>query len=486
MTPDDLRQGGELFNQELGLEWYRVGAGLTGEPAFQAIYERHADLASPEALATAQSSKNAPLFEWVVGNAIGRATAALDEQQERLEQSTSITLDDDTTIPFQRIPIELGNTPDRDRRRAINDARRGKLADLAAICRERFRRERGLLTEVMPGDAVDARRHLSGIDLDDLAGQARAFLDATDDLYRASLNDIVIRRFGSVPDDLARFDIAYLFRAESFDDAFPGDRLLDTAVQQFGEMQFDATCEGRVRFDTEEREGKHSRAFVSPARVPDEVYLVLRPHGGHSDYRTFYHELGHAMHFASVDSNRSFEDRWLGDNSVTEGYAMLNDHLTLDLGWLRRYTDIAKGKARDLLREVLTEELYLIRRYAAKLNYECTLYRADPDADLGNEYTERLTSATGFRYEPDDALIDVDPGFYAARYLRAWQLQAALARHLPETYDEDWYRTPRVAPVLHELYARGQATPADRLAEEITGRPLTFDAVHQRLEAELS
>ena len=97
-----------------------------------------------------------------------------------------------------------------------------------------------------------------------------------------------------------------------------------------------------------------------------------------------------------------------------------------------------------------------------------------------------MTSATGFRYEPDDALIDVDPGFYAARYLRAWQLEAALARHLTETYDEDWYRNPSVAPVLHDLYARGQATPADRLAEEITGRPLTFDVVHQRLEAKLS
>ena len=158
MIPDDLRQRGELLNQELGLEWYRVGAGLTSEPSFQAIYDRHADLASPEALAAAQSSKSAPLFEWVVGNAIGRATAALDEQQERLEQSISITLDDETIIPFQRIPIELGNTPDRDWRRAINDARRGKLADLAAICRERFRRERLLLTEVVPGDAVDARR----------------------------------------------------------------------------------------------------------------------------------------------------------------------------------------------------------------------------------------------------------------------------------------------------------------------------------------
>ena len=29
-------------------------------------------------------------------------------------------------------------------------------------------------------------------------------------------------------------------------------------------------------------------------RIPDEVYLVLRPHGGQTDWQTFLHELGHA------------------------------------------------------------------------------------------------------------------------------------------------------------------------------------------------
>ena len=38
-----------------------------------------------------------------------------------------------------------------------------------------------------------------------------------------------------------------------------------------------------------------SRAFCAPVRVPHEVYLVLRPHGGQTDWTTFLHELGHAL-----------------------------------------------------------------------------------------------------------------------------------------------------------------------------------------------
>ena len=64
---------------------------------------------------------------------------------------------------------------------------------------------------------------------------------------------------------------------------------------------------GRIRLDTGEREGKRSRAFCAPVRVPDEVYLVLRPHGGQTDWNTFLHELGHALHFAYMRPDLPFE-----------------------------------------------------------------------------------------------------------------------------------------------------------------------------------
>ena len=159
---------------------------------------------------------------------------------------------------------------------------------------------------------------------------------------------------------------------------------------------------------------------------------------------------------------------------------MLWDHLTLDPGWIRRYTELPGDDARELVFELAVGELFLARRYAAKLRYELELHRSDFEC-IAPRYAELLTAATHFRYLEEDHLLDVDPGFYAARYLRAWQLQAVLARHLTETHDEDWYRNPRAGVDVQALMQRGQEDPAHVLARESGGR-LSFEAIVARLE----
>ncbi|MBI2536131.1 MAG: hypothetical protein HYW06_04025, partial [Gemmatimonadetes bacterium] len=103
----------------------------------------------------------------------------------------------------------------------------------------------------------------------------------------------------------------------------------------------------------------------------------------------------------------------------------------------------------------------------------------------GPEYARRLSDATLFRYGEEDYLQDVDPGFYAARYLRAWQLEAAVSAELTRRFDQDWFRNPRAGVLVQHLMSRGQADPADRLAAEVTGTPLSFGPLLSRLEAEL-
>ena len=481
MKAEDLIARGEAMHQELGLEHYLTGAGLKAEPAFGAVYDRYADLASDDALEAARTSGSVPLLEWVVDVRIGRTVADVDERQLVWEQQAVLDVDG-LRIAYLRAPIEIANSPDRGYRHALDVARAEAAATgLNTLRRERFRREHELVACLGLGDYVDAVSSLSGIDLERLGVEARSFLERTEDMYVDSLGRLASRRLGGPVSDLRRSDASWLFRADQFDAAFPPDRLLDTAAQQMAEMGLDYAVGGRVRFDTEERETKQPRAFCVPVRVPDEVYLVLRPRGGHSDYWTFWHELGHAMHFASVEASRPFEAKWLGDNSVTEGFAMLWDHLTLDAGWIRRYADLSATAARELVFDLAVGELFLSRRYAAKLNYELDLHRSDFQSSAAR-YRELLTSATRFEYLEEDYLLDVDPGFYAARYLRAWQLQAALAHHLSEAHDEDWYRNPLAGVDVQSLMSRGQETPAHRLVEEMTGSALSFDPVVARLE----
>jgi len=486
VTHDDLVELGERLHAELGLEYYETGAGLKAAPGFLAIYDRFASLCSDEALDTARALGIPDVVEWIVGLRVGRAVAPLEERQLVWEQQARLDLDG-VQIPFLRAPIELQNTADRATRLALDRARaRVGAAGLNGIRRDRFALEHDMVVALGFGaDYVEALGALSGIGLDALGEQADALLARTADLYRDALARLTKLRIGVPMGDLARADTGWTFRADRFDGGFPPSGLIPTATRQMGDMGLDATQGGRITFDTVERPAKQPRAFCVPVRIPDAVYLVIQPCGGHTDYRTFWHELGHAMHFAAVDADRPFHERWLGDNSITEGFAMLWDHLTLDGGWLARYTDMPAGRIADLRFELAVAELYMLRRYAAKLRYELDFHRSDMTA-MGARYADLLTDATGFRFPEEDWLCDVDPGFYSARYLRAWQLEAAVAETLRDRFDEDWYRNPRAGVFVAALMARGQAAPAHQLADEVTGSALRFDAAVARLEQTLA
>jgi len=183
-----------------------------------------------------------------------------------------------------------------------------------------------------------------------------------------------------------------------------------------------------------------------------------------------------------------FEFRWLGDNSITEGYAMLFDHLLHDSGWLLRYTALGRPRVAEYRRAAAFEELQFLRRYSAKLLYELRLYGGgDSWSSLPDAYVEVLSSATNFQYRPADAFVDVDPRFYSARYLRAWQLQAALREMLVTQFDEDWYRNPSAGPwMVRESFGEGQRELASELAARVGAPPLSFDPVIKAIEAGLS
>ena len=140
------------------------------------------------------------------------------------------------------------------------------------------------------------------------------------------------------------------------------------------------------------------------------------------------------------------------------------------------------------LRAAGFEELHFLRRYCAKLLYELSLYGGDvPWDSLPDLYVHTLSGATTFRYRRADAFVDVDPRFYSARYLRAWQLQALLAETLRERFNEDWYRNPAAGPwVVGQLFGEGQRELASELAERVAGKPLSFAPLARAVEGMLA
>jgi hypothetical protein len=503
LSLESLREGGEAFIEEISREFYLAHSGQKANAELQPIYAKHAEVVSEDALAlTLEAFKGSTegtdehrsartLLDWQAETQTGRELAPLDEREIGWESSAVVRVPDGREIKFEAMSIEIANNPDANDRHLL-EAARAKLvgAELAPIRRERFQREKDITERLDLAPSYNAAfEALTGISLTKLRDECAQFLRDTQSLWNDVTPEFTKRVLGMKASEVTRADALALFRAREFDAGFPASQMEASIRKQVREMGIDPLAQGRITLDTGEREGKRSRAFCAPVRVPDEVYLVLRPHGGQSDWSTFLHELGHALHFAYARPDLPFEYRVLGDNSITEGYAMLFDHLIQDAGWLKRYTELgANNDLPGFIRSAGFSELHFLRRYCAKLIYEIELYGGSVRWEsLPDLYVETLTSATTFRYDGSDAFVDVDPRFYAARYLRAWQLQALLTETLRERYDVDWWRNPRAGPwIVAELFGEGQRELAHEQAERVAAKPLSFAPLVRAVERMLS
>jgi hypothetical protein len=170
------------------------------------------------------------------------------------------------------------------------------------------------------------------------------------------------------------------------------------------------------------------------------------------------------------------EHRYLGDNSITESFAFLLQHLTQSPAWLRTRLDV--NDPEPIEAQARAAKLVFLRRYAAKLTYELELHSAPPALDpLREVYARRLGGALHVEYSPQSWLSDVDPFFYAAAYIRAWALETHVRRLLLERFGDHWFDEPEAGEFLKTLWAQGQSMRGDELLAELTGEELDFRAL---------
>lgn len=500
LTLDILRRDGQAFTEEISRESYLAHSGHKPVAEFKPIYDKYSHVLGEDALAltleqfkdsvkgTEEHRSASLLLEWQLDSQASRSLADLDEREIAWESSAVIETAEGRRIQYQTAAIEIANEKDRKKRLSLDAARAALVEKEHAPLRlERLQGEKDYIESLGVAPSYNAAfEEITGVSLSGLATECAAFLRQTQSMWDEVLPHYLRKSLGITPSEATRADALALLRASEYDAAFPGATLQESIARQLREMNVDPEANGRIVYDMGDRPGKRARAFCAPTRVPEEVYLVLRPHGGQSDYTTLLHEAGHALHFANVRADYPFEYKWLGDNSVTESYAMLFDHRMQDRGWLLRYTELGPGRVDDFLRLGGFEELHLLRRYSAKLIYEVEAYGDSADwGDLPDLYVDTLTSATNFQYRAADAFIDFDPRFYSTRYLRAWQLQAVLNESLVSRFDIDWFRNPAAGPwLLNELWAEGQRESAEEIAARVgvSGEKLSFGPLVRNIE----
>jgi hypothetical protein len=472
------RAEAEAFYEEIEREYVLHLSGRKEGFELEAIYDRHAALFTREAAERLREA-GAPreLVRFAAEGFIGQATKAEAEELARREATAKVVVGGEE-VGFREASAAQANATDPALREEYERARLEVTeTQLNPLLLEAHERAAALVRELGWANTVAMVEELSGIDLAALGAQADAFLAATEDAYAPLVEPELRVQLGHGLDDLRRADMPAFFRARGFDDGFPEDKLLGSLSRTVAGL---AVENPHVQVDAERRPTKSPRAFCAPVRVPDEVHLVIPPIGGRDDYEALMHEAGHAYHYAHADPGLPFEDRCLGDNSVTEGYAFLLQHLVSDPEWLGAVIGLPDPD--PVLGFSRATRIVFLRRYCAKLGYELTLH-ADgrAPAEHAADYSERLGSAVRVDWPPETWLADVDPFFYAARYLRAWAFETRLRRLFVERFGEAWFAEPEAGELLRSLWSRGQSSTADELLAELTGERIDLGVLAEDL-----
>jgi oligoendopeptidase F len=487
---DAYREDADRFMAELDEEFYLHYAGLKETFDLAPIYERHAGLTElgqvkSIGLAVNGGSRVRELWRFACEGYFGDLTRDHAERLAELEAELEIELDGER-IPFRMVRPTIANEPDRNKRREL-DARSNEILDEqmnplhleAAQIVQRGARELDFASYLEL-----YRKALPSSALDDLAEQCRALLDSTERLYETNADKLLRSRVGVSLDEAERYDVPRLFRAPGWDSMFAADRMLPALESTLADLGVDLRSQDNVTLDLEQRPNKSPRAFCAPIEVPDRVVLVIQPIGGADDWHALFHEAGHTEHYAHTSRDLPMEEKRLGDNAVTEGWAMLMDHLIDEPEWLTRRLDFARPT--EFAAEGATELLYFVRRYSAKLLYELEFHAAEDVTTMRNRYVELLSDAVKIEATPANYLADIDSGFYVSSYLRAWALEAQLRAFLKEKFGSRWFASRSAGSLLRELWSEGQKMRAEELLQEVTGATLELEAVGDRVRELLS
>jgi hypothetical protein len=486
---DEYRAEADRFIAALDEEYYLHFAGHKEAFELEPIYERFADLTTVEASARVGAAAEGggrgeiELWRFACEGYLGNLARAEAETIAGLEASLMAAVDGEE-IPFRMLRPAIANEPERSRREAL-DAARIELAEehltphyisIAELRREGTRR----LGASTYRELYDRFR----FPLPELAEQCRTFLAETEDLYVATLDELLLRRVGVGLEEARRSDIPRLFRANDWDVGFPAAQMVPALEWSLAGLGIDLRTQENVHLDIEPRPRKTPRAFCAPIEVPDRIMLVIQPIGGPDDWHAFFHEAGHTEHFAHVRPELPVEAKRLGDNAVTEGWAMLFEHLVNDPSWLSKRLDFARP--REFAAEATAGLLYFVRRYCGKFLYELELHGDSELEAMRPRYVEWIGESTKIEPSPADFLSDVDAGFYSSCYLRAWALHAQVQSFLREEFGTDWFTRREAGSLLRELWGEGQQLTADELLDEVAGAELTLAAVADRIHEEVS
>ena len=456
----------------------RVGEKEVSEQA--AIVARYADLFSRDqlrALRDEEARADGDQREWLYRLRKtcegGLLAAELAERDDELENDILAARLDfkGEELPLRSALARLAIISDYEERDQLGELYRQRSADFNEHRLELLRAYEELEADLTEEpDPVSRSEEEKQVSLRDLESVLAAASDAIEGSFIAMRERWFERLLGPDREEQpSSAHMGYIRRLSPLDSTYTKERATDVCLATLSALGFDLAADSNIRLDLDDRPQKSPRACVIASDPPRVVHLITRAQGGLHDYQAFLHEAGHALHYAGVDPNLPYTFRRLSrDHALTEIYSYICEAITREPAWHAEHFGLSDEEASTNAEATVFLEALLFRRYTAKLQFELDFWSNFDQAGLqSDDYSQRLTAATGIRYPSDGHLADMDPGFYSADYLRAWIRHAQLRNYLFDEVGEDWWRSPRTGELLRDLFAEGTRPSSEEIATRL-------------------
>ncbi|MDQ4127823.1 MAG: hypothetical protein M3151_07750 [Actinomycetota bacterium] len=486
---EDTVRGIRESTYEIQTESRLAYSGLKREQDIASVLERFAWLYNAETVRRAEEAYRAEgdpknkerlrrVYHYLLDGCVDRRTAPIEDDLATFEAGATVEIDGET-IPYHNVPIVIAGEHDFEKRERLREAA------LSVVVEGNARRLEILRARLVAlGDEFGYHSYTTynaerkRVDYDLLRSRMDGFLVETEEDYEALMGRWVKETTGRDLGEIGSHHFTYVGRLPQYDEYFRKDKLVEAYERTLLGLGLDPASQKNIHIDAEERPTKNSRARCYAPDPPGEVHLLIKPVGGLEDYMAFFHEAGHAQHFGNEDPALDYVERAVSTSySLTEIYSFLLEHLTQSRTWLTGVVGLPEKTATEVAYYARLAELFLVRRYAAKLGYELDFFE-DPLEEGRNRglYAATLSRTTRFLYDPQNYLNDMDPGYYSADYLRAWITESMLRHHLEHAYGEGWFTHPEAGEFLRGLWATGERDENEDVARMIGCEP--FDTTY--------
>ncbi|MFH0821305.1 MAG: hypothetical protein V2B18_01030 [Pseudomonadota bacterium] len=299
------------------------------------------------------------------------------------------------------------------------------------------------------------------VSFDAYAPRLSDYLDSTQDAYVSRMAPWVRSELGREFDRISHYHALYLLRIRGFDEYFPESRLLDLIYATFGGLGVDLATTPGIVFDIGSQPSKIPDGVCIGVDIPGDVHVVMNPVGGFIDAETILHEAGHAFFLSQMDPELPMEYRRLYRSpALDESFAFLFADLLGNPRWLTSVAGMPIASAEEQARLYANKRLCLIRRHIGKFLAQKEFFEKGRLKDQ-SPYLHYLERATGFVYQPEAYLMDMEADFYAFDYVMGWAGSSVLGAFLEAEFGPDWFGRAETGRFLTAMARSGRRMSLD-------------------------